>query len=342
MPVTNGPFKSPVWHAGLAAKSLASDRLLKNSIMRNSGPAISQEIWHRMRDLILTSIARDQWFHARRLLSWSVRRLRSPREKFAKFRCNVCGKNSSFPRRELTREQWSCRHCGSTVRWRSVVHALSVALFGESLVIQDFPDRPNLIGIGMSDWDGYALRLSRKLGYTNTYYHKDPKFDITCIENDQSGRYDFIISSDVFEHVCAPISRAFENSYRLLKPGGVMILTVPCVDGDTREHFPNVRRFSIEREGESFVLVGITEDGSIEKHNRLIFHGGPGTTVECRIFGSKGLMRECESAGFDSVRILDDSVERFGIVWSDSPIDSAPHARGIVGLNAPPWLLAKR
>jgi SAM-dependent methyltransferase len=219
---------------------------------------------------------------------------------------------------------------------------LSVALFGESLAIRDFPHRPELAGAGMSDWDGYASRLTRKLGYTNTYYHKDPHLDITSIGPGESDRYDFLISSDVFEHVCAPVSRALENSYRILKRGGVMVLTVPYRDGQTQEHFPEVRQFTVRKDGAGFVLVGSTQDGEIRKYTDLTFHGGPGTTVECRIFGKDGLMRACKDAGFQSVKIHDEPVEKFGIIWSERDTDDARHTRGIVGLNAPPWVLVKR
>jgi hypothetical protein len=289
----------------------------------------------------LLQSARSKSYQFRRLIAWTIKRLRMPREPFFRFTCNVCGRKCSFPRHEVTRERWSCRHCGSTVRWRGVIHALSIALFGESMAIRDFPLRPELVGAGMSDWDGYALRLARKLGYTNTYYHKDPHLDITSIDSSQLGRYDFLISSDVFEHVCAPVSRALENSYRILKSRGAMVLTVPYVAGETREHFPDLRQFTIEKDDQDFVLVGTTEDGEIRRYTDLTFHGGPGTTVECRIFGKDGLMRACTDAGFQSVRILDDSVEKFGIVWIKSDTDDARHTRGIVGLNAPPWVLVK-
>jgi len=85
------------------------------------------------------------------------------------FRCNICGTESETERHQLAREKASCTHCGSTVRWRSIVHVLSVELFGESLALRDFPHRPEIRGIGMTDWDGYALPLAEKLGYTNTY-----------------------------------------------------------------------------------------------------------------------------------------------------------------------------
>lgn len=120
------------------------------------------------------------------------------------FKCNVCGNRCSHPAAALARESPSCGGCGSTVRMRFMVHALSCALFGRSLALPDFPVDASLLGVGMSDWLGYADPLSRKLGYKNTYYHKEPRLDITNISEKDLASVDFVLSTDVFEHVCPP------------------------------------------------------------------------------------------------------------------------------------------
>ncbi len=99
---------------------------------------------------------------------------------------------------------------------------------------------------------------------------------------------DFIISSDVFEHVVPPVSRAFENVWKMLKPGGVFVLTVPYgAQRETVEHFPELNEFSIvERDG-SFVLRNKTRTGVLQEFNDLVFHGGPRTTLEMRVFSLK-------------------------------------------------------
>ena len=106
-------------------------------------------------------------------------------------------------------------------------------------------------GDGLSDWEAYANRLPLKLGCVNTFYHQEPFPDITSVDRTRSNEYNFIVSTDVYEHICPPISTAFENAYRLLRPGGVMIFIVPDVEGKTREHFPNVREFSVQLEGKT-------------------------------------------------------------------------------------------
>ena len=86
------------------------------------------------------------------------------------FRCNICGQPCVARIDELTRERpSSCGTCASTVRWRSIIHVLSLELFGTSLALEDFPVRRDLVGRGLSDWDGYALPLAQKFTYVNTF-----------------------------------------------------------------------------------------------------------------------------------------------------------------------------
>jgi SAM-dependent methyltransferase len=153
------------------------------------------------------------------------------------FRCNICGHRCVAKGQTSTGKFNPARaadqHCAG-----DPLFMYSMELFGESLSIQDFPASPHITGIGMSDWDGYAIQLSGKLNYRNTYYHQEPKLDITRSDPSLEGAFDFIISSDVFEHVPPPISKAFENTRKLLKPDGVLIFSVPySKDEKTVEHF---------------------------------------------------------------------------------------------------------
>ena len=88
--------------------------------------------------------------------------------------CNVCGARSTCPLDELQREAPPCPGCGATVRQRAIIHLLSSHFFAASLALPDFPRRPDLRGAGMSDWEGFARPLARRLGYTHTYYHQAP------------------------------------------------------------------------------------------------------------------------------------------------------------------------
>lgn len=242
-----------------------------------------------------------------------------PRAAELWFRCNVCGRPARAKVAELGREIPSCRCCGSTVRNRALVHWLSVELFGKSLAIHEFPHRPDIVGIDMSGWHGYGQALGERLGYRNTYYHMEPKLDITAIDPSLLGTLDFVISSDVFEHVAPPVSIAFENTRRLLKPGGVLIVTVPYTkEAGTKEHFPDLYQYEIVKEGDDFVLINTTRSGERQVFRNLVFHGGPGTTLEMRVFSEKSLVGGLERAGFEQVKIRAEPDYDAGVVWHES------------------------
>jgi hypothetical protein len=234
------------------------------------------------------------------------------------YKCNICGRNCKTPVLDLGREKPSCV-CGSTVRSRSIVHLLSTELFGRSLALPDFPLRPDLHGWGMSD-AGYTDLLSQKTGYINTYYDRDPRFDITAsLDANVEGTLDFLISTEVFEHVAPPISRAFVNARRLLKPTGVLIFTVPySLEAVTHEHFPDLYHYElIEKSGGAFALKNITVDGREQIFEDLIFHGGVGTTLEMRVFSQSGLMAELEQAGFTNIKLCPEPCWEFGVYWNN-------------------------
>jgi SAM-dependent methyltransferase len=209
------------------------------------------------------------------------------------FRCNLCGTTNRAALCALERETPSCRGCGSTVRFRSIVHLLTQALFGRSMVLADMTPRQDIVGIGLSDADAYANPLASKLGYTNTFFHTEPRLDIANAPSDLTGRYDFIIASDVFEHVVPPVSRAFANARRMLRPGGVFVFSVPYgLDGGTVEHFPDLADFRVAEENGRWTLHNRATDGREQVYTDLVFHGGPGTTLEMRLFSLPALQRE--------------------------------------------------
>lgn len=231
------------------------------------------------------------------------------------YRCNVCGRMARADKTRLTREDRSCR-CGSSVRQRAIIHLLTLELFGRSLAIRDIPERQDIVGIDMSGAAIYADRLARRLGYTNTYLHREPRLDITAPGAEWLSRCNFVISSDVFEHVAPPVSVAFDNVLRLLKPGGLFMLTVPWVNnGETTEHFPELADYRIEGRGADRVLVGRTTDGRICEYRNLVFHGGEGETVEMRVFSESGILGELARSGFGDIRIHGEPCEEFGILW---------------------------
>lgn len=231
------------------------------------------------------------------------------------FTCNICGSHNEIALDQLDRERRSCSGCNSSVRLRAMIHMLSMSLFGESLVIDEFPQN-EYRGVGLSDWPGYATRLPQKMDYTNTYYHKEPRLDITNVEDARLESCDFLIASDVFEHVLSPVSRAFEGAWRLLKPRGVMIFSVPFTlrGTDTVEHFSDLQDFEVLQVDGDYRLVNRRASGGVDVYDGLRFHGGPGETLEMRLFCRHSLIRELEAAGFE-VEIFDQQVWERGIYW---------------------------
>ena len=131
------------------------------------------------------------------------------------------------PPEVMGREVPSCFDCGSTVRLRGLIHLLSIELFGVSVPMAEMPRRKGLRGLGMSDSARFAAALEDRFSYTNSFYHKEPRFDVLAMDERHFGQYDFIISSEVLEHIPPPPERGFEALFRMLKPRGVLLLTVP-------------------------------------------------------------------------------------------------------------------
>ena len=237
------------------------------------------------------------------------------------FRCNICGARNTSRLGELAREHQDCG-CGSTVRSRAVIGLLAKELFGSTLCIEDFPPSPGLRGIGLSDWPGFADRLAAQLDYTNTFFHQPPRLDITDVPQALAASADFMISSDVFEHVVPPVAAAFEGARRLLKPGGLLVLTVPfrALGEHTIEHFPDLHDWSLGQDDAGvWRLENRRRNGSREVFTDLQFHGGPGTTLEMRVFTRESLLRELVRAGFRDVRVADEPMPEIGVVWPVFP-----------------------
>ncbi len=134
------------------------------------------------------------------------------------------------------------------------------------------------------------------------------------------GTLDFIGSSGGFEHVEPPVSRAFENARKLLKPGGVFVFSVPFSHpGEglvpTKEHFPDLNDYSIKKTSTGYQLTNTTRGGDVQYFNDLVFHGGPGSTLEMRVFSESSMLDELTKAGFDDITIYSGSDLHHGIYW---------------------------
>jgi SAM-dependent methyltransferase len=234
------------------------------------------------------------------------------------FHCNLCGTTNRATLAQLSREPRTCLGCGSNVRFRAIARLVVRELLGEDIALTDVPARPDIAGIGLSDAAPYAIPLTQKFSYENTWYHMAPQLDITDIPAERVGRYDFVVASDVFEHVTPPVGRAFVNARRLLRPGGRFIFTVPYMQTPaTVEHFPDLHDWSVIERNGVWVLDNTTAAGQRQRFTGLIFHGGPGSTLEMRVFSQCGLEGEFARAGFARMRIAAEPYLPFGIHWPE-------------------------
>lgn len=171
-------------------------------------------------------------------------------------------------------------------------------------------------GMGLSDWSGYGSRLEKICTYKNTYFHREPMVDICAPPSHELGKHDFLISSDVFEHVPPPPVKAFLGAAAVLKKGGKFLLSVPMNRRSTQtiEHYPRLNKFTIGQVGNEYVVVNSLADGGIETYLHPRFHGGPGQTLEMRIFSDMHVRELLRLAGFSAPISYDKDVPEFGLV----------------------------
>ena len=232
------------------------------------------------------------------------------------FRCNICGAENSLPAEQVIREGGHCTRCRSYGRLRSMVHAVMQCFLPGRPALGNAPLTKRIRGVGCSDAARYAVPLAKVFDYTNTFLDKSPRLDLSDVDWDewQEGSLDFITTSDVLEHVAPPVERALDNVLRLLKPGGVLIATVPTTPWDhTIEHYPVLEDWSIVREKGQPVLLNRRADGTEERFHDLRFHGGEGQTLEFRRFSRSSLLESLTRAGFEIAAVHDEPVVEHGI-----------------------------
>lgn len=204
------------------------------------------------------------------------------------FQCNICGAPNSVPRSMIDRETPSCRECGSTPRSRGLIDALTSRLYDKPTVLSTLSEQKGVKGLGFSDWDGYAELLASRFDYVNTYFRSDPVLDIAAPPAETDGNFDFVLASEVFDHVVGDVEQVFANVRAMLKSRGVLVFTVPYVlDGPT-----------VEYEGASdpsSPTAGFTP---------------------ARQFSLESLLYVMDRAGFEDVQVHDEVRRDFGIWWT--------------------------
>jgi SAM-dependent methyltransferase len=230
------------------------------------------------------------------------------------FRCNICGAENQMREGGFDRDEASCAECDSSVRLRALLRALSVELFNVTLALPDFPTVKSIRGLGLSDNGRCALALAKRFDYRNTYYDQEPRFDAGEPAPGEHGLYDFVLASDVFEHVAPPVEQSLRNVFELLKPNGFLAMSVPySLEQTTREHFDDLQDHGVVKAGEHLALVNRTRHGKWQVFDNLVFHGGPGSTLERRVFSEADLRRLLAAAGCGRVNFISEDYPPFGI-----------------------------
>jgi SAM-dependent methyltransferase len=233
------------------------------------------------------------------------------------FQCNICGGENRLETIKFHRELAVCGYCGSNARFRGIIYALAKVVGIDDIVpLKSWPQMKHIIGAGMSDWLGYADTLTEKFCYENTYYDRMPQLDILNPDSAQIAKYDFVISTDVFEHILPPLQQGFNNLLSILKPGGSIIFSVPYTRSkQTLEHFPGLYNFEIIELGGKKVLVNRDVAGQLQAYDNLVFHGGEGATLEMRLFCENDVLGRLVNAGFENIRVHDEPYMKIGFFW---------------------------
>lgn len=200
------------------------------------------------------------------------------------------------------RESMQCHRCGATWRARAMVLGVLQTLGYSNVVLNDAREDWSIRGLGTSDDIKIAKQLVNKFDYVNTYYHKGPKLDLTNVDPQWRECAQFVICSDVLEHVPPPTHVALEGLCSVVAPGGAAIISVPYTTADTSiEFYPNLDRYEVVDN------QVIWHDTTGQRHvdDKPEFHGGAGQTLAFRVWSLAKFEEALLSAGFSQIKKLE-------------------------------------
>jgi len=228
--------------------------------------------------------------------------------------CLVCGAETEFAvtNPDNLRESLPCTCCGSISRDRMLVCALR-AVLGETGPLKSWkPDSSRRV-FEASSFRAHAKLLPKLCDHFNTQYVPEKmqeQYDNREYADLQQmpyrdGFFDVLMLSDVFEHVRL-YREALHEVYRVLKPGGVMLLQVPFrPDGDT------ITRVQPDGDEDIFLM-------------EPIYHAQD--TLVYRIYG-RDFLTEVQDAGFE-LEYVETEMPEFGIARQSIIICRKPAPAG--------------
>jgi hypothetical protein len=233
------------------------------------------------------------------------------KKQYLWFICNCCW---AVRRTTITfdlREGLVCPKCGLNARQRAILFAVQ-----KTSKIGFFLNK-NLSIVGVPDGAPIESAFQVRFGaiYKNFEFHKEPFLDITKVDDILESSTEIVTCSEVLEHVEPPIDKAFLGLYKLLKPGGWLIISVPHrgADADHDEHFPVMTNSELIYEP-SKVLRGIDPQGNNREFTELVFHGGAGATLEYRVFSESSIRSNLENSGFTNIESQSNK-RLIGCIW---------------------------
>jgi len=156
------------------------------------------------------------------------------------------------------------------------------------------------VGIGISDNYKLAQRLSQLFQYTNTFFHQFPIVDVTAPPPSAIGAFEFVVCSDVLEHVPPPAEKALSGLRSVLRENGFTVVSVPCGGSSTSiEHYPGVTSWQLDSSG----LTWTDERGFVHSDPNPELHGGEGQTLAFRTWSYTDLIDRLTNEGFSSVTV---------------------------------------
>lgn len=233
---------------------------------------------------------------------------------------NIYGGFDACPKADFFREGGAGARFNTWVRARHIV-ALLLANLNLHPVLSFITPHKHIKGLGISDDPRYANILAGPFDYRNTFYDVEPKLDIMTRDEPLKGGYDFIICSDVLEHVIGDWRVAIENLHYYLKDNGLLILTVPYDRSlpQTKEHYPDCTGYTVTQQQDGYnVVIDYAGYSSVATHP--CFHGGPGNTLEMRQFSLTELLAGIRRIGFN-VDVHEDNDEKFGIIYNTDNVE---------------------
>jgi len=232
--------------------------------------------------------------------------------------CPICGTSYSLNISVHSREGKLCPNCGGSGRSQAIAYHVSKILTNSVSPLRSHKMDKSKKIVGLSDGKVYADILEKKYDYTNTFYHREPFLDISNPAKKFYYSFDLLITTEVFEHIIGPSINAFKGSFNILKPGGHIILTVPFINkGESIEHYGEdlIAYTSYKNNSGDWVAELEFNDGHSEVDENAKFHGGPGKTLEIRLFSRQRLLRELRDSGFINIEIHDENLPQYGINW---------------------------